>query len=377
MAIQIGLDLGERRRQKALGELGEQYLGGKTEAFQKLAALDPQRAINLYQIQEAQDKKRQQDLQIASKLAKTILKASPEQRAEVYKASLPLAKKYGIDISGLPDYYSSEVDQQLQNVINIAEGISERKIEPYSTVGKIRADIEAGNISPEIGKRAIEKAISLKPETQITIGAEKEEQKGLGKYRAEQYATIQDESLKAETQNQMLDVMQEAFSDPNVYTGKGAEFISDAKKTAAALGFELKGLTNTQKIESFSNQLALKARGKDMPGAMSEADREFLKNIVPGLKKTREGNLELIRINKKLNQRKIDIARLQEDYLSKYGSLKGFNQAKREFIRNNPLFNKENKSISEIKIDRNDPRVKAALAEGYTMEEISKYMGGI
>jgi hypothetical protein len=113
----------EKKRQK-LGELGEQYLGGDTSILPEIIAQDPQRAIQLQQIEQFQSQKQKQDLTRGSQLAKTILEADPEQRPEVYRASLEVAKKYGIDVGELPEFYSPEADKYLQNVIRVSEGMA-------------------------------------------------------------------------------------------------------------------------------------------------------------------------------------------------------------------------------------------------------------
>jgi hypothetical protein len=71
-------------------------------------------------LEEQNRKKQQQDLQKGSMLAQTVLDADPEERAEVYRATMQVAKNYGIDVEGLPDVWSDETADYLQNVINVA-----------------------------------------------------------------------------------------------------------------------------------------------------------------------------------------------------------------------------------------------------------------
>lgn len=111
----------EKKRQR-LGELGQQYLGGDEGAFRQIAVEDPVRAGEFQKIMQFQAQKQQQDLQKASMLAQTVLEAEPEERADVYRATLGLAKNYGIDTEGLPDVWTEETGEYLQNVINMAKG---------------------------------------------------------------------------------------------------------------------------------------------------------------------------------------------------------------------------------------------------------------
>lgn len=73
-----------------------------------------------------------------------------------------------------------------------------------------------------------------------------------------------------------------------------------------------KDLGPAQASQAVLNQLALKLRdpsgGGGMPGAMSDADRQFLVNAIPGLNKIPDGNRVLIDIMMRLEQRKVDEA---------------------------------------------------------------------
>lgn len=73
-------------------------------------------------------------------------------------------------------------------------------------------------------------------------------------------------------------------------------------------------LGQAQATDSVLKQFALKLRdpagGGGMPGAMSDADREFLVGMLPGLAKSPQGNRQLIRILSAIEQRKIDEAQI-------------------------------------------------------------------
>lgn len=114
----------ERKEERQLGELGQQYLGGDASVLPQIGGVDPARAVQLQQLQAYQTKQQQQDLTRASQLAKTIIEADPEQRPEVYRATMEVAKKYGIDVSELPEFYSPEADKYLNDVIRVSEGLA-------------------------------------------------------------------------------------------------------------------------------------------------------------------------------------------------------------------------------------------------------------
>lgn len=117
------------------------------------------------------------------------------------------------------------------------------------------------------------------------------------------------------------------------------------KLAAIAQGFGLpvdESYNANQTIEAISNKLAVMARnvgqGMTLAGSMSDADREFLVNSVPNLKKMPGANQKLIDINIKLAKRKIDIQKLMENYYSQNKTLVGFNQYRDEWVKSNPLF---------------------------------------
>jgi len=101
-----------------------------------------------------------------------------------------------------------------------------------------------------------------------------------------------------------LDIMKEIL-DSGLQTGALAGLSKTAKGFAQSLfpNTPIDGLAEAEVFTALSNQLALLIRnpesGMGLPGATSNADLIFLKDSVPGLQKSPEGNLMLIEVYRK------------------------------------------------------------------------------
>jgi hypothetical protein len=77
-------------------------------------------------------------------------------------------------------------------------------------------------------------------------------------------------------------------------------------------------LAPAQAFNALANQMTLQARstanGTGMPGAMSDADREFLRQMVPGLEKQKGTNRALLDIMRRLAEREQAIATIKVNY---------------------------------------------------------------
>lgn len=137
--------------------------------------------------------------------------------------------------------------------------------------------------------------------------------------------------------------IEQLLSDPSVYQGTGGDRVLQAKRLAKSIGWDVGDVGGSEAVQAISNQLALEARnpagGAGMPGAMSDADREFLRGMQPDLHKTPEGNRQIIEINRKLNQRAIEVEKLRQAYVKQNKRLnEGFFPALAQWAEANPLF---------------------------------------
>jgi lysozyme len=136
------------------------------------------------------------------------------------------------------------------------------------------------------------------------------------------------------------------LQDPNVYQGSAGEYVSKAKNMANSLGMRTEGLTNTQLVESLSNQLSLQMRNLagGMPGSLSDKDLSFLKGMSVSLSNGKEANTQIVDRMAKVFQRMQDINGLREGYVQKNGRLdEGFRTHVRDWANRpeNALFNEQ------------------------------------
>lgn len=176
----------------------------------------------------------------------------------------------------------------------------------------------------------------------VNTRQEGEEAKAVGKFWGEQYGEIQKSGMTAQGKIARLDRMEGLLKD--VETGKLTPLGTDIAGYAASLGLQLDpNLPNKQAAAALANEMALQARspaaGAGMPGAMSDKDREFLVQTVPGLAQTPQGNRLIIETHRRLAKREAEIAKLANKYRMKHRTLDdGFVEELQAFADANPLF---------------------------------------
>lgn len=148
------------------------------------------------------------------------------------------------------------------------------------------------------------------PQTVVNVAggkAESEFGKQLGAGAGNRYNAVIEAGDKATTTLNNVDVM-ETLLDEVDYTGFGGNSLLGAQRMARALGFDTEGLGAKEAMQRVSYELAL-ALKENLPGPMSDADREFLLSIPPNLSLTREGNEAMLFIMRKRAQFERDMAR--------------------------------------------------------------------
>ena len=162
---------------------------------------------------------------------------------------------------------------------------------------------------------------------------EKAYDKAAGKGLFEMFKGYQKGAAGAQTSMHQLRVMGKALQDPNFYTGAGGQSVQFLKRAAKTMfGINVQGLQSGEVAEMISKKIALSMKG-DLPGPLSNSDREFLVSIAPGLSKSKAGNAALVSVGVAQAQYKIDIAKAAADYAAQNGGRLdvGWLQAKRAF----------------------------------------------
>ena len=165
----------------------------------------------------------------------------------------------------------------------------------------------------------------------------------MGKQHAQLNKEIIDGARDARRKLAVLGRMETILSDPNIYTGAGANLVLQAKRMAKAMGFDVGDLSGPEALTAISNQFALELRnpsgGAGMPGALSDKDREFLQQSVPGLERTPGGNRLIIDYMRRMAERSIQVDKLRRDYVRQHKRLdEGFYDILAEWSEANPVF---------------------------------------
>ncbi len=176
------------------------------------------------------------------------------------------------------------------------------------------------------------------------LAAEKAWDTESAKLWAKRYDDITAGAMNSQQMLGMYDLAEQAF-DSGVRTGFGAETELTLRQLGAAMGIDTdpEKLAGGELIRSVQNRMALMMRSPDggmgMPGALSDRDIKFLKDSQIGIDRSPEGNKRMLQAYRLMEQRKIEIARIADEYVQQNGRLDaGFNSYLRDYANANPLF---------------------------------------
>ena len=160
------------------------------------------------------------------------------------------------------------------------------------------------------------------------------------KKQADQYSAYSDGAMAAQDALGNLSIMEQLASQPGFYSGTLADRVVQVKKAAVAMGADPDLVKNEESFNAIAKKTALDVMGGSLGVGFSNADRDFVTSMVPGLENTQAGNAEIINIQRKLQQRRIDLAVLSDQYSTENGNLTGFTKFIKEWAEENPLFPK-------------------------------------
>lgn len=163
---------------------------------------------------------------------------------------------------------------------------------------------------------------SLRPQnsTTVNVGHEKSYDKEVGKQFAKEFVQTQQLGAKANNAINQLQVLDKTLDDPNLYTGAGGPAVLGLKKAAQAFGVKVKGVGSGELVSNISKKIALSFKD-DLPGPLSNADRDFLVQMAPGLSNSPEGNRLIIKMGLLQRQYELDLANSARTYASANGRL--------------------------------------------------------
>lgn len=271
--------------------------------------------------------------------------------------------------------------------------LTQKPAAPLSSEGKIQADVTAGRLTPELGKRLLEKAAAPRaPLVQVGGKAETEGQKVLSKRSAENVVAAQDAGGAASDVKFSADRLQVAIGRGSV--GKFAEPKAFLTEVATALGLEVdpKELERAVDVRAVNRILGDKALVKlsALKGSTSERDLRFGQSIAG---RVSEGKGSVQEVADLMNASAIKAQQIAE--IANNGILEGktprvinieVNRAKNS-IKLKDIFEEvtqdrlakqaedlRQKEIQELEALKSDPRVQQALSRGIPIEEIKQFM---
>lgn len=168
---------------------------------------------------------------------------------------------------------------------------------------------------------------------------ESEYEKGRGKALSDEFGKIMTDAQASSNRIGQLKTLDALLSDPNVYTGAGAEAINALKRWGKSfLGLDFEGVGAADTARRVTTEMALSLKS-DLPGPMSNADRDFLQSIPPNIGDTAEGRKLLVELMGRKEQRKIEVAKLARQYRAEHqGRLDdGWYEALSQYNEANPM----------------------------------------
>ncbi len=198
------------------------------------------------------------------------------------------------------------------------------------------------------GKTPDQAAALAKTGDVFNLGGEKPNafQLAQAKKQAEQYSSYAEGAMAAQDALGNLSVMEQLTSQPGFYSGSMAERVLQVKKAAVAMGADPDLVKDEESFMAIARKTALDVMGGSLGVGFSNADRDFVTAMVPGLENTPKGNAEIIRIQRQIQQRRIDLAVLTDQYIDQNGNLSGFTKFVKDWAEENPLFPKAQSAAS-------------------------------
>lgn len=213
---------------------------------------------------------------------------------------------------------------------------------------RLSADGKTYEVDPNWLKAQIELKKAGKPETSVTVNnpGEGAYEKTIGEDAGKFATRVHGDADMARQQIQQVDQLGDALSGVD-YQGFGGSSLINLKRAAKVVGVDLGNadIGSAQVAKAVQSQLALSLR-KDMPGQMSNADRDFLVSIPPNINNSKEANAALLTIMRAKAQRQVELETSLNQANPK--TLQDFQNWQRQTysqIVNKPLFSDQLKAM--------------------------------
>ena len=154
-----------------------------------------------------------------------------------------------------------------------------------------------------------------------------------------------------------VDVMRSFMDSPNFYSGWGGQISLNARQLLATMGGNPDAAASVEAFNAESKRMALANMGGSLGTGFSNADRDFVTGQVANLDTSVAGNQALLEINRRVAERKIQIAQMARDYEIQNGRIDArFRQMLSNWALENPLFPEaEDTATQPGQFDPSDP----------------------
>jgi hypothetical protein len=161
--------------------------------------------------------------------------------------------------------------------------------------------------------------------------------KGLDEDLNKLNTSIFDNAKSAYAETGLYKTVLAAVNNPNVDQGTLANATLGLRKALNAFGVNAGNTAPAELLNALGGQISLKLRNQDganMPGAMSDADREFLKSMSVSLANSPDANKLLAQYYLGIQQRAVDLNELRQSYVAKNGRVdEGFRADMANYLR--------------------------------------------
>lgn len=190
------------------------------------------------------------------------------------------------------------------------------------------------------GKTPAEAEALVKSGQTIQLGGEEKAwDKKMGEYYAGRYSGIQDAAASAQETLAGVAQLEALMTDPNFTSGALAEPVIAGRKIIEAMGGDPANVASMEGFRAVASEMILSKMGGSLGAGFSEGDRKFVEGQSANLSTSKEGNRLILEMNRRVANRKIELAKFADAYVAEHGRLDaGFNAALRKWAEENPLF---------------------------------------
>ena len=194
--------------------------------------------------------------------------------------------------------------------------------------------------------------------TPLMAAGETEEQKEIGKAFGKKFTTINSAAESAIKNQSNIATIETLIQQPDLKTGYFGELRTSASKLANEFGlnFDFQNVGAAEVLSATTGKLVLEGLS-NFKGSISDGERQFVKDINPGLNMSKEGISANIALQKKGNEITLKYNEEANDWVERNGGLskkdkvsgKSWSQFTSNFHKENPLISdEERKTLSSL-----------------------------